>query len=614
MRHQWLVILALFSAPAMAEPHGASPAMSTPSAQRSARKESPFDGLRWVDDAPEVNVDGTWYRPLSIDGVSVADVLASCDERWPRQRQKRFGEDLVEALELMQHTPGRTVALELVRLDDGSIVKLAAVALTKAKRDAIRNSAQGGGGRTRPEMQAPVVTSVPRSAALADVEEFRARLEDQFSYLRWRGVDLDAGLDEIAAQLADEVLVADLAQRLHELLMRFGDGHARVSSPLDRRAAQGLPFVLEVAGDGVVAVRPDRSGLLDPKRPYVRALDGLPLDAWIAAIAPGICAGSPQLVRSRALGDLASFDVARARLGRPLDSLVKVEVAAHPSRGAAKTVTEALLSKPERGAAWPFGESRLLTGKDALRLAGGVGYLRLAQMDDDLIPALRASLRAFEGASGLVVDVRGNGGGQRGLLLALAGYLVPEGAAPVVVNVAAYRQSARFPDDHLGGSRHLYRADDAHWSDAQRGAIAACAARFEPEWKLPDGFSAWHYLVLDRTGHPDEYCFAKPVAVLCDAECFSATDIFLGAMTELPTVTLVGQASGGGSARAEGFTLPNTNIEVRCASMASFRPDGRLYDGRGIEVDVDVARAPGDLVLNGGDAQLQAALRVLAAK
>ena len=42
--------------------------------------------------------------------------------------------------------------------------------------------------------------------------------------------------------------------------------------------------------------------------------------------------------------------------------------------------------------------------------------------------------------------------------------------------------------------------------------------------------------------------------------------------------------------------------------MASFRPDGRLYDGRGIEVDVEVLPAPEDFLRAGGDAQLEAAL------
>ena len=42
--------------------------------------------------------------------------------------------------------------------------------------------------------------------------------------------------------------------------------------------------------------------------------------------------------------------------------------------------------------------------------------------------------------------------------------------------------------------------------------------------------------------------------------------------------------------------------------MASFRPDGRLYDGRGIEVDVEVKQAPNYFTKGGRDAVLDAAI------
>ena len=56
--------------------------------------------------------------------------------------------------------------------------------------------------------------------------------------------------------------------------------------------------------------------------------------------------------------------------------------------------------------------------------------------------------------------------------------------------------------------------------------------------------------------------------------------------------------------------LRATGLDVRLSSMASFRPDGARYDGRGVEPDVVVLPAPEDLV-GEGDAQLEAALRLL---
>ena len=154
----------------------------------------------------------------------------------------------------------------------------------------------------------------------------------------------------------------------------------------------------------------------------------------------------------------------------------------------------------------------------------------------------------------------------------------------------------------------MYRADHSRFSATQRQAILQVAAEFEPEWDPGQGFSDWHYLVLDRTGHTDEYFYQRPVVVLCDADGFSATDIFLGALAGRPRVSRLGSASGGGSARSQDFVLPNSGIEVRCASMTSFRPDGRLYDGRGIEVDVELSAEAEDFLERGQDRRLKAAV------
>jgi C-terminal processing protease CtpA/Prc len=92
-----------------------------------------------------------------------------------------------------------------------------------------------------------------------------------------------------------------------------------------------------------------------------------------------------------------------------------------------------------------------------------------------------------------------------------------------------------------------------------------------------------------------------------DDRCFSATDIFLGALKGLPNVTLVGRASGGGSGFKQAFTLPRSGIEIRCASMASFTPAGLLYDRRGIEPDVAVEPEPGYFLEGGSDEVLEKA-------
>lgn len=96
-----------------------------------------------------------------------------------------------------------------------------------------------------------------------------------------------------------------------------------------------------------------------------------------------------------------------------------------------------------------------------------------------------------------------------------------------------------------------------------------------------------------------------------DERCFSATDIFLGAFKGWPNVTLVGVASSGGSACSKGFNLPNSDVRIKCASMASFQPNGRLYDTNGVQPDVLIERPPEFFTSNGEDVDLQKALLLL---
>ena len=561
-------------------------------------KASPFDALRWNADSPEVLVGAEWYTPRAIDGYTLEAIFEFSEARWPGQRAKRFGEDLVEILDGLGWKGDLQVDLDLTLLGTGEQVRLESVAMTHDKRQAIRASTE-----RRPGAGSGVLS---KSEVAMDLEAFERGLQLQFAYLGLGGVDLAAALDDLRARLPEPVSAHELARGLDRVITRFGDGHAFVraagedTEPGDRY----LPFLLADSQQGVVAFSPDRIVLLEPDTPVVLALDGQPIEEWLAAVEPNVTAGSAQLVRWRSLRDLREFDAIRRARGLQPHVPLRVTFASPDGGQTVDREFELTHRRPIYGD-WPTSASRLIDD---------VGYLRIAQMDD-AVEELRAAMALFAQTEGLIVDVRGNGGGSRELLLALAGYLIGEDEPPVVGNVAKYRLAAQFEDDHLE-ARFMHRAGWEGWTDAQRAAIEACAASFVPEWEPESGpgpgtFSEWHYLVLDRTGAPGEYAYTQPVVILSDAGCFSATDIFLGALELLPRVTLLGTPSSGGSARSQAFRLPASGIEVRCASMASFRPDGRLYDGRGIEVDLLVPPEPDSLLVGGEDNQLAAALDFL---
>ena len=212
---------------------------------------------------------------------------------------------------------------------------------------------------------------------------------------------------------------------------------------------------------------------------------------------------------------------------------------------------------------------------------------------------------------GLIIDVRGNGGGSRAPLRTLFPFFLAPNAKPKVLNVAAYRLGHK---QDILDARWLYPVGWKGWSVAERDVIAQLAGTFTPEWELPaDQFSQWHYFVIGPSTAPGYYYYAEPVVVLMDSANFSATDIFLGAFKGHSNITLMGTPSGGGSGRTQKTWLDNSTISVRLSSMASFRSSGLLYEGRGIQPDIVIEPEPGYFI-GQSDATLEAAIEVLGVK
>jgi len=559
-------------------------------------KLSPFTGVRWVGEQPEIEFDGEWFRPESIGGRGVADILEFAKKRWPGKWRKRFAEDLVEVLSEMGTPPGRKVDLVLVRPKSGERVTRNGVPMTEENRKRIWRNAE------TEERNPTAPASLTQPQAVEDLGALRKRIEDRYSYLGLRDVDLDAAFAAALGENLTGIGRPQFSRRVRALLAKFGDGHTRVNEALARDLHQGyLPLLLEEVKGGVVAFLPDRSDLVDRKHPFVKALDGVDLEEWMKAAAVIVPEGSSQFVRRYALRNVRYLHWLRTRLGRKPAADVRVTFASAEGGRTRDRSFSLALRKPNYGA-WPRTKSRLLDGD--------IGYLRIASMDDGpgFLAGLRASMKEFADTVGLVIDVRGNGGGTRDALLTILPYLLAEKDSPRIVNVAKFRLP---PGEERGRAegylenRSLFPVTSTRWSAADRKVIRRFAKAFRPEWTpREDAFSDWHYMLVRRGDGPR---YTKPVVVLMDAGCFSATDIFLGALAGLPRVTLLGTASGGGSGRSRSFVLPHSRILVRISSMVSFRPTGELYDGRGIEPDVTMRPRPTDLT-GKTDSVLDAAL------
>jgi hypothetical protein len=365
--------------------------------------------------------------------------------------------------------------------------------------------------------------------------------------------------------------------------------------------------VLRAAGDRVVVLKPGAAELWDDGFPYLRSIDGRPVADLIGDAAGARELHSKTLRTRRLLRDCEELSALRRRRGWPESPRAVLELESE-DRSKSKALEVRLGANRKAG---PRPGPRAYEIRE-----GGIGYLCTPEMEDgpEFVAWLQEAMAALGETKALIIDVRGNRGGSRDALLTLFPWFLSDADAPRIANVAAYRlgegEPADAPEGYLA-DRYLHPASWPGWSAEARTAIAAFAPRFRPDWELPaGGYSAWHYLVLERpkSGAPKTY--TGRVAILMNDECFSATDVFLGAFRGWRNVTLVGTPSSGGSGRVRDYALPHSGIRLSLTSMVSFLPDGSRFDGRGVAPDVLIESTATDLI-GKSDTVLDAALRLL---
>ncbi len=142
------------------------------------------------------------------------------------------------------------------------------------------------------------------------------------------------------------------------------------------------------------------------------------------------------------------------------------------------------------------------------------------------------------------------------------------------------------------------------------------ASRFTDQRRL-----AYTFVVKNGPGHNDftdpvevyvepggERQFTKPVILLTNRMCYSATNFFVAIMQNFPNVKIIGDWTGGGGGTPVSGELPNGWI-VRYSSTQSFTPGGFNIEG-GIQPDIKVDMTESDR-LKGKDTILERAIAEL---
>lgn len=462
---------------------------------------------------------------------------------------------------------------------------------------------------------ARVCWSAPQGAGVSEnakaLREFAALLASHHSYTiaLGRGDVIKARVEEYLTKTPQPTR-AQASEEMVRVLGATIDGHTDLETAWLPRARRWMPMLLCPLGDepgtGIVGVRPDRSGFLDADRPFVVAIGGVDIEEIVRGMDDVVPDGSPALVRHRACRGLR--DPARAGVNSDATS---VHISVAPSPGAPKSewreLESPLAAREPKFGEWP----RHTTG---VRTEGRVGYLRLASMesDDEFLDELRATMRRFDACEGLIIDVRGNGGGRREGMLLLASLVMPPSHAPIAYNAARplrLNESDREIDRRMS-SRFLTRESA---ETPQGRALIERAVAANPHVRFDaDGFAGWYVGILKPAPEGTWWRPGRRVIVLMDEVCFSATDVFLMAMKEIDGVTLMGRPSSGGSGMARPHEIASGEVVVSLSTMVSAAPDGPLVDGRGVSPDVRLYPVARDFLADGGDSVLNEAVNRLA--
>lgn len=568
-----------------------APGASLPDPPRSGDQLSPFQDISFQDDGTAmVLIDGVWWQWLALDGIPYTALCEAADTIGPWQ--KRLAEDLTATLAAAGHTPDEQVVLTLRSDEGGAAVQQTAV-MTADNRSLIRDH------RSLRERATPA----PWMTCEESLRRFGRLLRRVHAYSDLLNVDIEQEIEREIATWGAGADPEEFVLSCQRLICLLGDGHAGVDSWADAVPPGRSPFVFATAEGRVVCLRSGGEAFAADQAPFVVSIDGVEIEEWMVAASRYVPRGSPQLVQRRAARLLGLVGLLRADLGLP-DGPVRYVLEGPDGRISRVEVPVSV--DPPRGLP-PL-------GRPSGPMSTTVGYVRVLSMalDDEEVAEIIGTFHALGGHPYIILDIRGNGGGGRELLYALAPSLFPPGDHAIVYNVARGRIGPALADElptRPLSNRGLAPQGWSGWTDTERAAIDRFREGFEPEHRVRDeSFTDWQYGVLSASARTPRY--TGRVVVLMDDGCFSASDIFAAAMGEFDAVRLVGMPTSGGSARSRKWEVPGTELEVRLATMVSYQPNGQLFDGHGVVPDFRLDRSAEDL-LAGQDAQLSRLVELL---
>ncbi|MGB0839499.1 MAG: S41 family peptidase [Chitinophagales bacterium] len=401
---------------------------------------------------------------------------------------------------------------------------------------------------------------------------------------------------------------ADFGIFLAETIGQLGDRHAYVKG-YDLPNSKFLPFVVAPLTDKVVGLKYDKStktyAFLYPNHPYLTAINNTPIDEFLQKIELRGKLAPKKSFFSRAVKRLKYMEKNYALMKEPLPDTFTFTFSNEAGRDT--VINQALENSRKKHFTWnekfdlKYGHIREDEAFNDEEIAkqlfsikkGNVGYIHLPSMlyEEDA-PIIYKGLNDFmneqttKATNAMIVDVRSNGGGVRGLIWELAGYFTHPDSI-YVVNVAQQRAELPLNEDWKADlhNRFLYAFETL--DKEEQITVTRFLETFQPMYDLPkDKFSPFYYALFNgKKLGKNKYHYNKPIYILTNERSFSAASILVTTFKGLPNVQVMGVNTDGSSGNSERLELPNSGLKCKIRTMVSFQKDGKILDGFGTAPD-----------------------------
>lgn len=571
--------------------------------------------MEWEGNLARVKFQNEWYNFEKINNIDINEIISYSKKTYVTKWKKACSEDLIEVLIEMGNHVENNVDLILSKNGNTSEHK---GTLTYQNREKLKDYLD----ELEEALERPIAGFLSRQDAVSDISEVANFLRDYSSYQGLNGFDAIGELEDLKRKITDSIHIENFGIELTKIIAQIGDRHSYVTN-YELPNTKFLPFIVAPLDGKVVALKFDSVGqqyeLLHQNYPYLTAIHGIDINKFMRDSSPRAARAPKDAFITRAVMSIKYLERNFAIMNKPLPEVMDFTFSNLQNE---ITKSEPLETSISKYIHWDEKFARL-TGQEKEALNDAELCKKLFDIDDnnigygripDMVRPKEAPIyfKAFndfmynaKDCKSIIFDIRSNDGGSRDMVLELAKYLIHPDSIYIanVVKQRGQNPLSKVRKKELSG-RSLFSPNEL--TQKEQIIIEKFNRTFKPIYSLDKNkFSEAHYFVFNGKKLEEQkgYHFDKPVYVMINERCFSASSILAATLDKLSNIKLVGVTTDGSSGNSENFYLPNSHLKMNISTMVSFQKNGKILDGFGTEPDISIERDL-DQVLWKEDSQL----------